>query len=543
MKINRLILLVILWGSVPSAMAIQKTTTSPESGEFVLIENNIDNNYYVISDTVEPMMVGVNQMLSTKDLSSDGGLGAISNPGLNGLTINIGRIYDMWLENSPVSFPLLGQSCNVRRSTSYCSNGISITTTTDAKGFYGLASSNGNGGELQYLSGVMSDAFYQYLLQMPTGSNFTTTLNECYSSIAYDASNGERCQNVGTTWLATDITFTKGAHLKLINTSSVDEVFINSDGLPTPADGNTNCHIQSVDGRSGLACKMVNYTLQSNGMSYPGMHIYPSLNNLTLAAGIVDKDMQFSLTGNDWKPVNGQSSYYTFDEMKSADAIYIFLSDNFFKQMVAAGISDIDSRELFNFRIYTIIANTVNSLYNFTSSNILEIKPREFSINISSEDYSDAPTREGYVGRDEPSLDFNYIVTTSGKTAADEVLIKATGPTQQINGRAYCIFSADDSSIKVPFPATLSFTKQDGSINTYDVGCDGSWRDMTDALWLTSAWTDISGEPGVMNKATVKFSIPMNDDISQKTLDKSGWYGDVSASGEIHVQATWRDIN
>ncbi|EPT4466819.1 fimbrial adhesin EcpD [Klebsiella aerogenes] len=542
MKINRLILLVILLGCVPSAMAIQKINNSPESGEFVLIENNIDNNYYVVSDGFEPLMVGANQMQSQLDLHAAGDLGALSHPGLHSMTPSWRDISDMWLENSPVSFPLLGHACDVRSSTSYCNNGISLTTTTDSKGFYGLINRVEYGGR-PYLTGVLSDAFYQYLLQMPTGSNFTTTLNECFSSTAYDASNGERCQNVGTTWLATDITFTKGAHLKLINTSSVDEVFINSDGMPTPADGNTNCHIQTVDGLSGLACKMVNYTLQSNGMSYPGMHIYPSLNNLTLAAGIVDKDMQFSLTGNDWKRVNGQSSYYTFDEMKSADAIYIFLSDNFFKQMVAAGISDIDSRELFNFRIYTLIADTSNSLYNFTSSNILEIKPREFSINISSEDYSDAPSREGYVGRDEPSLDFNYIVTTSGKTAADEVLIKATGPTQQINGRAYCIFSADDGSIKVPFPATLSFTKQDGSINTYDVGCDGSWRDMTDALWLTSAWTDISGEPGVMNKATVKFSVPMNDDISQKTLDKSGWYGDVSASGEIHVQATWRDIN
>ncbi|WP_227505726.1 hypothetical protein, partial [Klebsiella aerogenes] len=36
---------------------------------------------------------------------------------------------------------------------------------------------------------------------------------------------------------------------------------------------------------------------------------------------------------------------------------------------------------------------------------------------------------------------------------------------------------------------------------------------------------------------------PMNDDISQKTLDNNEWYGDVSASGEIHVQATWRDID
>ncbi|WP_412532837.1 hypothetical protein, partial [Escherichia coli] len=25
--------------------------------------------------------------------------------------------------------------------------------------------------------------------------------------------------------------------------------------------------------------------------------------------------------------------------------------------------------------------------------------------------------------------------------------------------------------------------------------------------------------------------------------DDNGWFGEVSASGEIHVQATWRNIN
>ena len=215
---------------------------------------------------------------------------------------------------------------------------------------------------------------------------------------------------------------------------------------------------------------------------------------------------------------------------------------------MASGISDIDSRDMLYFRMLNVKADPRaaqgGKAFDFNTSNSLEIKPREFSINISSEDYSDAPSREGYVGSSQPSLDFNYIVTTSGKTAADEVLIKVTGPTQELKGRPYCVFSSDDGTARVPFPATLSFTRQDGSINTYDVGCDGSWRDMTDALWISSAWTDISGEAGVMDKATVKFSILMNDIISMRTLDNnSGWYGDVSASGEIHVQATWRDIN
>ncbi|ENT2447509.1 hypothetical protein ACFEYF_005568, partial [Escherichia coli] len=53
----------------------------------------------------------------------------------------------------------------------------------------------------------------------------------------------------------------------------------------------------------------------------------------------------------------------------------------------------------------------------------------------------------------------------------------------------------------------------------------------------------ISGEVGQMDKTTVKFSIPMDNAISLRTVDDNGWFGEVSASGEIHVQATWRNIN
>lgn len=53
---------------------------------------------------------------------------------------------------------------------------------------------------------------------------------------------------------------------------------------------------------------------------------------------------------------------------------------------------------------------------------------------------------------------------------------------------------------------------------------------MTDALWLTTPWTDISGEVGQMDKTTVKFSIPMDNAISLRTVDDNGWFGEVSAS-------------
>ena len=63
-------------------------------------------------------------------------------------------------------------------------------------------------------------------------------------------------------------------------------------------------------------------------------------------------------------------------------------------------------------------------------------------MNMPCTGKKDVYKRQGYVGSGESALDFGYIVTTSGKTAADEVLIKVTGPAQVIGGRSYCVFSS-----------------------------------------------------------------------------------------------------
>ncbi len=402
----------------------------------------------------------------------------------------------------------------------------------------------------------------------------THSLAEVFiNSDGVDASSGARCKDQASgNWYVRNVTHTKAANLRLINTHSLAEVFINSDGVPTLGEGNADCRTQTIGSRSGLSCKMVNYTLQTNGLSNTSIHIFPAIANSSLASAVGAYDMQFSLNGSSWKPVSNTAYYYTFNEMKSADSIYVFFSSNFFKQMVNLGISDINTKDLFNFRFQNTTSpesgwyefSTSNTLiikprdfsisiqnttspesgwYEFSTSNTLIIKPRDFSISIISDEYTQTPSREGYVGSGESALDFGYIVTTSGKTAADEVLIKVTGPAQVIGGRSYCVFSSDDGKAKVPFPATLSFITRNGATKTYDAGCDDSWRDMTDALWLTTPWTDISGEVGQMDKTTVKFSIPMDNAISLRTVDDNGWFGEVSASGEIHVQATWRNIN
>lgn len=139
---------------------------------------------------------------------------------------------------------------------------------------------------------------------------------------------------------------------------------------------------------------MVNYTLQTNGLSNTSIHIFPAIANSSLASAVGAYDMQFSLNGSSWKPVSNTAYYYTFNEMKSSDAIYVFFSSNFFKQMVNLGISDINTKDLFNFRFQNT-TSPESGWYEFSTSNTLIIKPRDFSISIISDEYTSAPSREG----------------------------------------------------------------------------------------------------------------------------------------------------
>ncbi len=517
----------------------KKIWSDAQAREFVFVENNSDDNFFVTPGGVlDPRMTGANRWTGLKYNGSgiiyQQSLGYIDDG--HNTVLHAGRKFDMWLENSPVSHPLLGLRCINWYVGCDMATSLILPQTTDASGFYGATVTSGG---LKWMHGMMSDAFYQYLQQMPVGSSFSMTINACETSEAYDANNGGRCKDQASgDWFVGKVTHTKAANLRLINTHSLAEVFINSDGIPTLGEGNTDCRLQTIGSRSGLSCRMVNYTLQTNGLTNSSIRIFPAINHPALASAVGIYDLQFSLDGNAWKTSSGT---YNFNDMKSANAIYVFFSSNFFRQMVALGIGDADTQNLINFRFQNT-ASPESGWYEFSTSNSLVIKPRDFSISIISDDYTSAPTKEGYVGSGKPALDFGYIVTTSGKTAADEVLIKVTGPSQITGGRSYCLFSSADGTAQVPFPASLSFVTENGSIKRYDAGCDDSWRDMTEALWLTTPWTDISGDAGQMDKTTVHFSIAMDDPISRKTVTDNDWFGEVSASGEIHVQATWRNI-
>ena len=544
MKAKWLLVSALLMGMlyVVRAGAALSPITRPDAAatQYVFIENNSDDNFFVTpAGVLDPRMTGANRWTGLKYNGSGSiyqqSLGYIDNGYNSGLYAN--WKFDMWLENSPVSHPLLGLRCINWYTGCDMATSLIQPQTTDASGFYGATVTSGGA---KWMHGMMSDAFYQFLQQMPVGGSFTMSINSCQTSDPYDASNGERCKDQDSGyWYVRNVTHTKAANLKLINTHSLAEIFINSDGVPTLGEGNADCQMQTIGSREGVSCKMVNYDLQTNGLSDTSIRVFPAIANSSLASAVGSYDMQFSLNGTSWKPVSDKTYYYTFNDLKGSDSIRIFFSSNFFKQMVLLGMTDINTKDLFNFRFHNITAPE-SGWYEFSTSNNLIIKPRDFSISIISDEYTSAPSREGYVGSGKPALDFGYIVTTSGTTAADEVLIKVSGPSQAIGGRSYCLFSSTDGSVQVPFPASLSFITKSGTTKTYDASCDDSWREMTDALWLSTPWTD--GDVGQMDKTTVRFSIAMDDSISQRTTTGNDWFGDVNASGEIHVQATWKNI-
>lgn len=535
-------LLLLLWETTGSAAVNKTTYSAAPSRNFVFIENNSDDNFFITPGSIlDPRISGSNRWTGLKYNGSgtiyQQSLGYIDN-GFNTVA-TAGWMVDMWLENTSISYPLTGLRCINWYAGCDMATSLLNPQTTDNKGFYGVTVTTGGA---KWMHGMMSDMFYQYIQQMPLGSSLTMQLNTCITAVVYDAVNGERCiDQVSGTWTTRDLTHVKAAHLKLINSHALTEVFINTDGIPTIGEGNSDCKMQTIGRLNGISCKMVDYSLQHNGLSNTSIHIFPAITNTALASAVNNADMQFSLNGNNWSVVNGSSSYYTFDNLKGSNVIYIFFSSNFFKKMVEFGINDMNTKDLFNFRFSNSLSPE-SGWYEFSTSNALIIKPRDFGVSIISDEYTMNPTHKGDVGRLESSLDFGYIITTSGKTAADEVQIKVKGPSQVINGQSYCVFSSSDNELRVPFPARLTFTTQGGSRQTYDTGCDDKWHDITHALWSSSPWNDASGDIGTLEKTRVMFSILMNNPNSTRTVDNNNWYGEVSASGEIHVQATWRNV-
>ena len=545
MKVNVYRLLILAFFYVmasPANAAITKYTyADAPTRQYIFIENDTDQNYFVTPvGYLDPRMTGSNRWTGLKYNGSGSvdqvSLGYIDN-GLNGI-MSAGNQYDMWLTNAPAPNLIIGMRCINWYTGCDMATGMLPPAVTDSQGFYGVDVTSGGA---KAAHGVMSDQFYHYLNNSAVGQTFSMTMNSCQTPEPYNPRIGQRCIQQGRGyWYERKVSHTKAAHLKFYSTNSVSEIFFNTDGTPTLGDGNRECRMQMVGTVSGIACKVVTYTLNHNGVSDTDVRFFPALSHAGLQSAIKAADMQFSLDGGSWQTVSGISHYYTFNALKGSNAIYVFFSNNFFKEMINQGIKGANLRDLMTFRVRSITAPE-SGWYEFSTSAQLIFKPTNFSISIISADHVINPSRTGHVGPGKPDLDFDYIVTTNGKTAADMVLVSVSGPTRNINGRAWCIFSSKDGTTQVPFPGLISFATQSGSREVVDVGCDGQWRDMSSALWSSTPWMTSTGETGVTKKSNVRFSIPMNDPQSTKTINQDDWYGDVSASGNVTVMALWQN--
>lgn len=112
MKVNPLIalaILALLWPAAALRAAVTKTTWSDAPArEFVFVENNSDDNFFVTpGGALDPRMTGANRWTGLKYTGSgtiyQQSLGYIDNGYNTGLNAN--WKFDMWLENSPVSHP------------------------------------------------------------------------------------------------------------------------------------------------------------------------------------------------------------------------------------------------------------------------------------------------------------------------------------------------------------------------------------------------------------------------------------------------------
>jgi hypothetical protein len=167
--------------------------------------------------------------------------------------------------------------------------------------------------------------------------------------------------------------------------------------------------------------------------------------------------------------------------------------------------------------------------------------PREYSISIKPTDPNQSHL-EGKIGKNEPNLKFNYTVTQSSPRKADVVTAHVIGEQTTVNGQNYCLFKSDDASLNVALPAYLTFTDETlGNIEKYS-GCDENQKlDMTNALWTATPW-DVNNS-GYFFSTTVSLIFPMNDPVSEKTIDGSEWMGSVHAEGDIKVDAKWIGVN
>lgn len=518
------IIFSMLFSSTAGAVAL--------SNSIVFVENGVDDEYFVTPRSLDPRFTGANKF-SRYSAKSQESLGYM---GYTNTSIRANQNVDIWFENSPIDGPFIGNRC----MRNYCNRdtGYWPAQYVGRNGAYKIVQDN-TLGEGAYARGIFSESTYQYFRQMAVGAVETYSYRACMTDLDYDPAKGESCQSVGGRIIAShEFTITKSAHIKLSSTGAMQEVYIDSNGNPSLGPGEQFCRIGVVDKVNGLICQVVKH--ETSGDVFANVLLSLKVNSTLIPFTVAGASIKIGPDdgSNIWRNYN--STYAANTYFKSSNQyVSIFFSNTFFKQLVTNNVDFTNSQDFFTFSFTNPAAAPQSGYYEFTPSNQLVIKPRDYSISIVPADYIPNPSKTGKIGPEEPPIEFNYIVTTSGPRQADSITARVEGPTVNVSGQNFCLFSSDDDKFRVPFSAYLSFKNASGAEESYRSSCDGTEISMNNALWAETPWDIPNQDLGSFYRTYLDLRFPMNESNSLFTLDGIDWLGTVSASGTVVVKAIW----
>lgn len=520
--------------AVTSLQAEAVTSSSAGSGtqHYLFIENNVDNEFYISPASLEPRLSGAN--IWTKYSTNQSSLGYIGN-----LSTGSNYYLDAWLEDSPIDMPFLGIRC--QNSASSCpSQGYLAAQYTDNQGYYHTKAGNTVArGNSAY--STLSDSAYEYFRNRAVGSSTRMVYHWCWTRTNYDYAAGQRCKDLssGATWRYYTYTIKKVSHLTLNSTNALSELWIASDGTPSIKVGSDYCYITNVSGTSGVMCKMVNYSMRETTVLTAALRFGMVIDTKILGFTPSYGDVKFSANGSEWYNYNQRTTYNNIFT-QGGKYVYVFMSNSFFKRMLNTGASIDSNNPPFTFNFQN--ANTPQSgYYQFTASSTLVVKPKEYGISIISSEGSQFPSGSGKIGDSSP-IEIGYTVTTSAPRQADLVTAHVTGNSVILDGMHYCLFASSDNSIKVPIPAYLAYTSPSGGTVRSNNSCDQDPINLKEALWEETPWNS-SVDEGSFYTMHLKLLFPMNNIRSLTTVEGRDWMGEVSASGEVRVSATWQGVD
>jgi hypothetical protein len=508
------------------AFASQATNVS---NSYFFIENQVDGEHFITPQSTDPRFSGAN-VFTRYASSSQLSLGYMGYTGI----IALNNFADVWLEDSPIDRPFIGNRC-MRNASACPSTGYLQPDYIDSQGIYRVKMTT-HAGEAGYARGVFSDSAYEYFRNVSVGTVEVYKYRYCYTRKDYDPAAGETCSSVGGTKGSHQFTITKKGHLKLESTNALQEIFIDSNGNPSLGLGSQFCTVGYIGSLSGAICKLVAYQMQGSTLSPMRMSL--KVDTATLGFTPAASTIRLSADGaSGW--VNYSATTVASNLIKPGNGgIYVFFSQTFLKNLVDRGMDLAHSQNLFTF-LFTNTAVPQSGFYEFSPSNTIILRPRDFGISIISKDLDPNPKREGKVGKNEAPIVFDYIVTTSGPRQADTITAQVSGPMEQKNGLPYCVFSSSDGKFRVPFSAYLAYTNDSGKTIRSRNSCDDVPISLNAARWVETPWPDPYQNDGMFYRTDLSLTFPMNEVDSTFTLDGQDWMGVVSATGEVRVTATW----